>query len=64
MLLSLLRAGWQGAHYLCLLALLTLSFDISKDCGLSYSLWLFSYYVALLLLRRPFLLRGPFKAIV
>ncbi|KAF9956957.1 hypothetical protein BGZ72_002327 [Mortierella alpina] len=51
MLLSVIRATWRGAHYLCLLAFLTLAFDISKDCGLDYSLWLVSWYAATLALK-------------
>ncbi|KAF9915248.1 hypothetical protein BX616_006572 [Lobosporangium transversale] len=52
MLLSLLRTSWRGAHYLALLALLTLAFDVSKDCGLEYSLWLVSWYIAMVFFRR------------
>ncbi|KAF9986950.1 hypothetical protein BGZ75_001230 [Mortierella antarctica] len=51
MLLSVIRATWRGAHYLCLLAFLTLAFDISKGCGLDYSLWLVSWYAATLALK-------------
>ncbi|KAG0365523.1 hypothetical protein BGZ54_006454 [Gamsiella multidivaricata] len=61
MLLSVVRTGWRGAHYLCLLAFLTFAFDISKDCGLDYSLWLVSYYTSTLLLKR--VLRGPLSVV-
>jgi len=63
MLLSFLRTTWRGAHYLGLLALLTLAFDVSKECGLNYSLWLVSYYIATLVLRR-FFSRGRLKLVV
>ncbi|KAF9173701.1 hypothetical protein BGX20_002394 [Mortierella sp. AD010] len=63
MLLSLVSATWHGAHYLCLLAFLTLAFDISKNCGLDYSLWLVSWYISTLVLRRIFS-HGPIKVMV
>ncbi|KAI9235368.1 MAG: ICE2-domain-containing protein [Podila humilis] len=64
MLLSVLRASWHGAQYLCLLALLTLTFDISKGCGLDYSFWLVAWYVLNILLRRVFSRPGPVKSVV
>ncbi|KAF9926750.1 hypothetical protein BGZ65_007158 [Modicella reniformis] len=62
MLLSLFRTTWRGAHYFCLLALLTLAFDVSKTCGLDYSLWLVSYYIINLVLKRVFS-RGSLKLV-
>lgn len=64
MLLSVLRASWHGAQYMCLLALLTLTFDISKGCGLDYSFWLVAWYVLNILLRRVFSRPGSAKSIV
>ncbi|KAG0380810.1 hypothetical protein BGX24_004657 [Mortierella sp. AD032] len=64
MLLSVLRASWRGAHYLALLAFLTLTFDISKACGLDFSLWLVSWYIATIALRRVFRSSGPIKAVI
>ncbi|KAF9907662.1 hypothetical protein EC991_010694 [Linnemannia zychae] len=64
MLLSVLRAGWRGAHYFALLAFLTLAFDISKACGLDFSLWLVSWYIATIALRRVFRSSGPIKAVI
>ncbi|KAK3832172.1 MAG: ICE2-domain-containing protein [Linnemannia elongata] len=64
MLLSVLRAGWRGAHYLALLAFLTLTFDISKSCGLDFSFWLVSWYIATIALRGVFRSSGPMKAVI
>ncbi|KAF8943386.1 hypothetical protein BGZ47_005480 [Haplosporangium gracile] len=64
MLLSVLRVGWRGAHYLALLAFLTLTFDISKACGLDFSLWLVSWYIVTITLRRVFRSSGPIKAVI
>ncbi|KAG0047268.1 hypothetical protein BGZ83_007655 [Gryganskiella cystojenkinii] len=57
-------ASWRVVHYLCLLALLTLAFDVSRDCGLDFSLWLVSWYIAMVALRRVFSQQSPIKVMV
>lgn len=64
MLYSVFRASWRVAHYLCLLAFLTVAFDVGRDCGLDFSLWLVSWYVATVTLRRVFSQQGPVKVMV